>query len=282
MILKNSMFLLCMGACFLSTLVWSSDQSNRLIIDQSDPLMVVSFNVRRDGPEKKLANKWQVRKWSVKGVLKTHVTVPSIICLQEPILSQIHDIASFLPTYQWFGNGRGKQWAGMARNEYVPIFFDATRFNFVDGGFFVLNKGTANPFQWKKHGKITRIATWAHLFDTVTNKALFVYNVHLDHDYDAVRYNSARVLLNHINAHVKPDQMVFVAGDFNTVFDGPIRELFNSNGFVHARSCAQSVNGPVNTAIDWDGKEKYSIDHVLVRPGANEVAVFDVTSFVFI
>lgn len=277
MILKNSMYLLSMGACFLSFVVWPINHS---IGDQNSIFSVVSFNVRRDGPEKQSQNKWKARKWNVEELLKTHLQLPSIICFQEPVLSQVQDIASFLKndSYNWFGKGRGKQWLGMAKNEYLPIFFDTKRFNFIDGGSFVLNKGTQNPFKWKKYGKLLRIATWVHLFDHITKKAIFVYNIHLDHDYDSVRCRSVKVLLSHINAHVKQDQMVFVAGDFNTGFDGKIKQLFHDNGFFHTRTLAQSVNGPVNTAIDWDGKEKYSIDHILVRPGIYSPSVLNYTT----
>jgi endonuclease/exonuclease/phosphatase family metal-dependent hydrolase len=255
-----------MSACFLSTLLWSKPFRPRkqAIVNQGNSFTLMSFNVRRDGPEKKAINKWVNRRKSVCELLQR--TKPSIICLQEVVENQFFDILYSVSGYDWVVTGRGSQWFGLAKNESLPIFYDRSRFKLLNSGWLVLNKGTANPFQWKKYGKIKRIATWVHLIDKLTEQSFFVYNVHLDHDYDAVRYSSVRVLLDHIKLYVPADETVFIAGDFNTEFNGPIKALCDTNEFM-------SITDPINTAIGWDRKEKYCIDYILVRPGANSLDI---------
>jgi hypothetical protein len=98
----------------------------------AQPITFMTFNVRRDGPEKLSRHEWRNRKNLAIETIKNGMA--DIIGLQEPVATQIQDIASALPGYQWVGKGRGENWFGLSKDEYTPIFYKSDRLTLLDYG----------------------------------------------------------------------------------------------------------------------------------------------------
>jgi endonuclease/exonuclease/phosphatase family metal-dependent hydrolase len=274
MTLKNMMFILCFGALHAAFLLFGETPAHR----PNPAWKLMSFNIRRESTEKETKNLWKNRKNRVFDVIRENQ--PSILCLQEATIGQINDIAQKFPNYSWVGTGRGERYFGLAPSEYTPIFYDTKRFELQDQGTFSIGEGSSNPLRWKKEGKLPRIATWVLLTDKNSNLSFYLYNTHLDHIYDEVRQKGIVKIFEHMFEKQKPNlanHFVFLAGDFNTNLTAQkfrynstvyttYESAFKEKYFVDTRKEAKTVSGPYNTAIDWHGKEKYCIDHILVRP----------------
>lgn len=165
---------------------------------------IMTYNVRRQGPEAKAERQWDQRKSAMIAFLKDEQ--PDVIGLQEPIESQLNDISGGLGThYDIVGQGRGSSWWGKGADELNPLVYNKNRLTLEDSGTFSLNESSV--FYWPlfiKHvGLLPRICTWAS-FTTQSGDRINVYNTHLDHKWDQARLNQIKVILEKIKAQNFP------------------------------------------------------------------------------
>lgn len=168
---------------------------------------VGTFNVRWDAPEDEY--RWEQRR--ARSVPLLHDWAPDLLGLQEPLHSQLKQIAEALPWYTVVGVGRedGKQ-AG----EFCPILYRTSRFDLKEGGTFWLSDTPSLPGSADWGNRIPRICTWAHLRDRETEREFSLYNVHLDHESQAAREKSVQFLVDTLRQRTQGGPVI-VTGDFN-------------------------------------------------------------------
>ena len=126
---------------------------------------------RRGAPWKR--HGWPVRRKALEAALAG--TKPDILCVQEALHDQLASLAIMLPGHHRVGVGRDD---GRSAGEHCAIFFDASRFEEVDGGTFWLEEPAEEPPTTLVLGP-KRICTWVRLRDRIDGRYFRIYNTHL-------------------------------------------------------------------------------------------------------
>lgn len=187
--------------------------------DSSLSVRVMSFNIRY-GTANDGANRWENRKQLVFRVIRTHH--PDFVGLQEALHFQIEEIMEALPDYQKIGVGRDD---GKTRGEYSAILYNAERFRVDAHDTFWFSETPEVPGSKDWGNNITRICSWGRFVEKSTGRAMYHFNLHLDHQSQNSREKSVALLIRRIQARTHPDPVV-VTGDFNAGEDNPaIRDM---------------------------------------------------------
>lgn len=135
-----------------------------------------------------------------------------IIGLQEALAFQLDEIRGQLPEYTVIGVGRDD---GLRKGEYAPLLVRTDRFA-VDHAETVWFSETPSVPGSKDWGNgITRICTYARLIDLRSGGALWVYNMHLDHQSQPSRERSAELVGELIATRPNQNEPVMIMGDMN-------------------------------------------------------------------
>ena len=136
----------------------------------SEPINVMSFNIRYDNPEDSLDN-WKFRKDRAAKAIRFYNV--DILGTQEVLHNQLEDFKQRLPEYDVIGVGRED---GKEKGEYSALWYKKDRFTLIDSGYFWLSETpeVAGSKGWD--GACERIASWAKLKDKVTGKEVFALN----------------------------------------------------------------------------------------------------------
>lgn len=172
------------------------------------PIKLMSFNIRY-GTAGDGANRWAERRGLVMDVFERRDA--DVVGLQEALGFQIDEITRAHPGYGVIGVGRDD---GRVRGEFSAILYRTERFIVDASGTFWLSDtpGVVASASWGN--RITRVCTWARLIDRTTGMGLYVFNTHFDHESQASRERSARLIAGRIGAREHPDPAVLM-GDFN-------------------------------------------------------------------
>ncbi|GAB4134491.1 MAG: endonuclease/exonuclease/phosphatase family protein [Thermogutta sp.] len=179
---------------------------------------VLTFNIRYgtapDGP-----NHWSNRKDMVIDLIRRGEY--DFVGLQEALRFQIDEIRQAIGHLREIGVGRedGKQ-AG----EYSAILYDSRRWRVVDQGTFWLSDTPTVPGSKTWGNNIPRIVTWARFAESSSDRELYVFNTHFDHQSQPSRERSADLLARRL-AQREPMRPVVVTGDFNAAEDNPAIRL---------------------------------------------------------
>lgn len=174
----------------------------------AETLNVMSYNVRFASA--KPPNAWPDRRPLVEECIRS--LKPDIIGTQEGVYQQLKDMAADLPEYRWIGTGRD----GGSRGEFMAIFYQTDRFDALEYDHFWLSDTpeVIGSTTWGNKNK--RMVTWIKFRDLQTKREFYVVNTHFDHQVQAARMNSARLVRERINA-LNTTSPVFLIGDFNAV-----------------------------------------------------------------
>lgn len=235
----------------------------------NSPITITSFNIRREGHEKIDSRLWKYRKDAVVSEIKKND--PDILCLQEPVKRQITYLAGKLQNYSWVGKGRGASWAGKAKNEYNPIFYKKHLLELINKGTFHINNYSF--IRRKTEGKLPRICTWALFKLKSTGRTFYVFNTHLDNEYDLARKNGLKKVIHAIKARVPKDATVFLTGDFNVNISSDYQVILNEVHLVNTKTLARKKTGPDTTHESWSGGKPCIVDHILARAGSARLVV---------
>lgn len=235
---------------------------------------VLSYNIRLDLASDSV-NRWDNRKERVVQTILDNEA--DIVGLQEVIHHQLVYIAESLPNYDWMGVGRGD---GMEKGEYSPIFYNKNKFTEVGSGYFWLSETPMEAGSKGWDAALPRIATWAKLQDNRTKRTVFVLNTHFDHMGQQARTESARLILEKINAYTKKELFpVIVTGDFNATPESDviksITDVRNPFHLIDTRFIS-----PKKLGVDWsfhnfgrlEMNKRPLIDYVFVQ---NNVSVLE-------
>ncbi len=212
-------------------------------------------------------NDWNKRKPNVLQLIQD--LNADIYCLQEVIdeNDQLKSIQDILPQYNYVGDKRNNHISGLsiwlrlttlgAQNERCPIFYNKNKFDLIDSQTFGINPNGS--------GYLPRTAVKIHLKEKSTGKEFFVYNTHLDHKYEKVRTEQAQMISDDIKQKCA-DKPVILLGDFNTTFDKDLKKILTEDGFTHAKTIAQQVEGPSVTHEKGSTKALIECDFIFVKP----------------
>jgi endonuclease/exonuclease/phosphatase family metal-dependent hydrolase len=173
-----------------------------------DPLTVMSFNIRY-GTANDGDNRWANRREFLFEVMRD--AKADLVGLQEALDGQIQELLEALPAYGVVGVGRDD---GRTRGEYAGILYRRDRFRVSDAGTFWFSDTPEVVASRSWGNTITRICTWARFIDR-DGRALWHYNVHLDHQSQPSRERSAGLLAERIAARRLVTEPAIVTGDFN-------------------------------------------------------------------
>jgi endonuclease/exonuclease/phosphatase family metal-dependent hydrolase len=222
------------------------------------PINVATYNLRYDNPGDG-PNAWPARKEMVKALIRYHEF--DIFGTQEGLAGQIADLAR-MEEYAHVGVGRDD---GKDAGEHSAIFFRKSRFALLDKGDFWLSETPERPsFGWDATC-CHRLASWAHLRDRASGRALFVFSVHFDHEGEVARLESARLMLKKI-AEITRGAPVICVGDFNSTPETVQIQTMSSAMRDAFRISKTPPYGPVGTFNNFhlDAAMTDRIDYIFV------------------
>ncbi|MFM7180050.1 MAG: endonuclease/exonuclease/phosphatase family protein [Verrucomicrobiales bacterium] len=224
--------------------------------EQSLTLPFLTFNIRyanpADGP-----NRWESRRDTVAEVIGKNSVLAG---LQEVLVSQLDDLKSRLPEWEFFSRTRE---AVDGEGEACPIAWHKPSIEKLDGGTFWLSESPDVPGSKSWESSLPRICTWAKLRHRPSGKVLHLFNIHFDHRSALAREKSGALLAARA---AKVDGPAIVAGDFNAVPDSPPTRAFTPEaGWTRAPATAANGEGP-GTSNGWKPEgSTHAIDHIFLR-----------------
>ena len=229
---------------------------------QTSQLSVMSYNIRcgscepNDSP-----NNWKKRKNLAAHLIKTQN--PDLLGLQEAELFQVEDLVEMLDDYSWVGVGRDD---GKDKGETTAILFRTARFSLQGQKTLWLSQTPQQPSRgWD--AAYRRTLTIAQLLDAKTQKALFVFNAHLDNEGEIARQESAKLLLAEM-AKLDPQVPLVVTGDFNTKASSSTYKLLAAALQDTESASSTPATGGNNTFNDFgnNSEGEAKIDFIFASP----------------
>ena len=201
--------------CILSVLILLTITSS--IYPQ--PHTIVSYNIRYDN-NWDIENSWEIRRSNIIQMLIKYS--PSILGIQEGLLTQVQYIDSSLINYDYLGVGRDD---GKNKGEFCAIYFDTTRYVLLKNSTFWLSE-TPDTISVGWDAALERICTYGLFKDRITKKEFWVFNTHFDHMGSIAREKSSRLILKRIKKINRQSLPVILMGDFNSIPNSPpVKEI---------------------------------------------------------
>ncbi|UCF20030.1 MAG: endonuclease/exonuclease/phosphatase family protein [Gemmatimonadota bacterium] len=209
---RSARLLLPACVALLLAVVSRLDATNQQVLDEI--ISVMSFNLRY-GTADDGENSWPNRRELAFQVIREQA--PDVIGTQEALRFQLDELREALPEYGEVGVGRDD---GESTGEYAALLYSRSRFEVREHGTFWFSETPEAPGSIAWGARLPRICTWARLADRMTDRAFYLYNVHLDHESQESRERSVELLIAHISGREFEDPVV-VTGDFNAGEDNP-------------------------------------------------------------
>jgi endonuclease/exonuclease/phosphatase family metal-dependent hydrolase len=230
-------------------------------------LRVMTFNIRYNTAADS-AHAWPYRRDWVASTVRFHEA--DLLGIQEALPDQVSDLAERLPDFEWIGVGRDD---GASGGEFSAIFYRRARFVVEDHGTFWLSETPEVPGSKSWDAAITRIVTWARFRDGDDGPVFYHFNTHFDHVGEQAREESARLIVDRVNAMAGTTPTV-ITGDFNAdptrppyaVLSAAFRDAFSDSGTPHHGPDATYYGGFVINAASAGRR----IDYIFVN---NDVTV---------
>lgn len=193
---------------------------------EAKPLRVLCYNLRYITSGDKGERAWTARRDQAADLIKSDSA--DIVGIQEGLPQMMDDLSDRLTGYATIGVGRED---GIAQGEHAAILVKADRFRIQDSGTFWLSDTPeiCNSCTWGN--TVTRICTWAKLYDRETKRTFLFFNTHLDHASPEARQKGTELILSRI-AQRKGQGPVILTGDFNAATDDPLHAAIKSAGFA--------------------------------------------------
>ncbi|CAF0897289.1 unnamed protein product [Rotaria sordida] len=208
-------------------------------------------------------NQWHRRKNRVINLIRHYS--PDLLGVQEPVPQQMTDLQTELSNYGSYGVGRND---GRDSGEFCSIFYCHDRFELNDKGTFWLSEGPDTPGTKGWDAVFPRICSWVKLKDRLTNKEIYYFNTHFDHEGRIARQQSARLILARIEQIAGPSTPTILTGDFNS---GPesdaYRTIIANTNIQDAKLSTESPHsGPHGTWCTFDVKHGIGdrIDYIFI------------------
>jgi endonuclease/exonuclease/phosphatase family metal-dependent hydrolase len=188
------------------------------------PIRFMTFNIRFDTIlDAESGNRWAARAASVVELL--HSQRPDVVGFQEALKPQLADLTVALPHHR--GVGRPRDVGDTA--EYVPLFFDARRFELEEHGDFWLSPTPDVEGSRGWDTDVPRHCTWTRLKERGSSARFAVFNTHLDVKGSVARLEAAKLIVARIA--IAPELPSVVMGDLNATEDADPLATFRGAGF---------------------------------------------------
>jgi endonuclease/exonuclease/phosphatase family metal-dependent hydrolase len=174
----------------------------------SPPLTVMTYNLRFASATP--PNAWPTRRPLMRELIQQ--LAPDVMGTQEGVYSQLKDLASDLPEFEWIGLGR----EGGSRGEFMAVFYRKARLEPLAYDHFWLSDTpeVMNSASWGNTHR--RMVTWVKFRDRENGNEFFLFNTHFDHQVQAAREKSADLIRKRVAA-LNTQLPVLLIGDFNSV-----------------------------------------------------------------
>jgi endonuclease/exonuclease/phosphatase family metal-dependent hydrolase len=236
--------------------------ANSETADRAQSLAVMTFNLRYASTE--APNAWPERRPVVRELLQQET--PDLIGTQEGVYSQLMDIEADLPAYAWIGLGRD----GGSHGEFMAVFYRRDRLMPLEYDHFWLSDTPDRIGSHSWGNKYNRMVTWVRFRDRHSGCEFYAVNTHFDHQVQAAREKSARLLLARVK-DFRPQLPVLVLGDFNAAAgENPVYDRITAAGaFADTWKAVHDKEPEFGTFHDFKGiagaKESRRIDWILSR-----------------
>ncbi|MGM9681083.1 MAG: hypothetical protein ACI3XR_06215 [Eubacteriales bacterium] len=193
-------------------------------------------------------------------------------------------------------------------NEHTPVFYNATRFELVEGNTFWLSTtpDVAGSTDWNSACK--RVCSYVVLKEKESGQIYAHFATHLDHVSEEAQHNSIRVIQSYINDVLKQygDIGIVLSGDFNAVsFDltnpdyRPVTYNFTTSFMDDSHAIAASVGVDGSTwsgfqnPTEWESghasqsdkpnvdTDTSPIDYIFLSKGSADVSYYTVVDDTF-
>lgn len=220
--------------------------------DNREVLKIMTFNLRHDLQQDGVDN-WSAGRQQLAARALKHDACPDVAGIQEALASQLSSLtqrngslAGPTTPYRWLGASiggplhpefEGKVQFSTSKFDSAILYNSNTVVPIRSGTFWLsaspLVQGSSFP------GAGIKTCTWA-LFEAAgamlvhagSSRTFFVFNTHLDHLRETTRRAQAKVILTEIDRLTARDNApVFMTGDFNTLRESPVWQLFHRHGF---------------------------------------------------
>ena len=187
----------------------------------SDPIKIISYNIRNNNPNDG-KDIWENRRETITDFIEKEA--PDFLGLQEVNYPQIQYLNSNLINYNFIGVGRDD---GKTRGEFSPIYFNESKYNLLLSNTFWLSK-TPNDISVGWDAAMERICTYGLFEQKNDGSKVWVFNTHFDHIGNVAREKSVDLILSKIKDLTKDKDKIIITGDFNLSDDSvPIKKLQN-------------------------------------------------------
>jgi len=187
----------------------------------SDPIKIISYNIRNNNPNDG-KDIWENRRETITDFIEKEA--PDFLGLQEVNYPQIQYLNSNLINYNFIGVGRDD---GKTRGEFSPIYFNESKYNLILSNTFWLSETPDNiSVGWD--AAMERICTYGMFEQKNNGSKVWVFNTHFDHIGNVAREKSVDLILSKIKDLTKDKDQIIITGDFNLSDDSvPIKKLQN-------------------------------------------------------
>lgn len=231
--------------------------------DNEPAIDVMTFNIRLDTPNDG-PNAWPERAPMVADFVNDQI--PDLLGMQEVLYHQYRYLDSALIGYGSVTAGRDD---GLRAGEACPVFYRLGRFDRLNKGTFWLSETPDVPGSIGWGAALTRVATWARLYDKVKSDTLLFFNTHFDHISDSGRVMSSGVLLDMVR-QIAGDNRFVITGDFNALPESLAIERMKE-GDLAVDSYLITETPPAGVSYTFNGwKDEPGagrIDYIFVRNG---------------
>ena len=206
---------------------------------------IMSYNIRYDNAWD-VENSWTIRKNKVRQLLIQYA--PSIIGIQEGLLSQVQYLDSCLTDYNYVGVGRED---GKEQGEFCAIYFDTTRYSVLNHSTFWLSE-TPDIISIGWDAALERICTYGLFKDRKTSEEFWVFNTHFDHMGTSAREQSSGMILKMIKKINRQSLPLILMGDFNSIPDSPPINKIKTDLSDALQISLEELQGPRGTFNGFD------------------------------
>jgi endonuclease/exonuclease/phosphatase family metal-dependent hydrolase len=173
-----------------------------------ETIKAMTFNIRY-GTANDGENAWDYRKDMVFQVICNSGC--DFVGLQEAMIFQIEEIISQCPSYTYIGLTRE---ADPTEGEASPVLYNKIKWELIEGETLWLSETPEKPGSRSWNSSLPRIFTWGKFKHRENDEELLIYNTHYDHMSAEARYNSSRILIEHIYSRINGLDIILL-GDFN-------------------------------------------------------------------
>lgn len=182
---------------------------------------VITYNIRYDNPNDG-ENRWDMRKQFLSEQMQFYA--PDVFGIQEGKLHQLNYLDSTLVDYKYIGIGRD---SSPDQGEFSAVFYNHRKLRLIKEATFWLSE-TPGKISRGWDAMFERICTYGLFESIATKQRFYIFNTHFDHVGVAARRNSAKLIVEKINAINTEGFPFILTGDFNSETDSDAYKYLSS------------------------------------------------------